>query len=137
MSTEYARRITKEILSKVNGQGKLAEQAIRTLITRDPKFLQSLVEPYLDGIILHAIERARKPQDRQTAASGTGAMPKVTRKPATASQAPAQKLSGKGMDGLMAAWAKSFEKDAPPAGRDSKKVSASHLAAIQALVKKK
>jgi hypothetical protein len=49
-----------EILQKTNGQVKLTESAIRTLIERDHAFVLGLVEPYLSGIIGHAIERARK-----------------------------------------------------------------------------
>jgi hypothetical protein len=49
-----------EILRKTDGQTKLTEQAIRQLITRDHDFLQGLVDPYISGIIAHAIERARK-----------------------------------------------------------------------------
>lgn len=134
MSTEYADRVTKEVLAKVNGQAKLAEQAIRTLISRDPKFLQSLVTPYLDGIILHAIERARKPHE----AAMAKAPPKRTAAPIQkAAPKQAAAIPAKGFDGLMAAWAKSFEKDAPPQTAGSKKVSATHLAAMQALIKKK
>lgn len=133
MSTEYADRLTKEILSKVNGQSKLAEQAMLTLVQRDPRFLQSLVTPYLGGIILHAIERAKKPNAKpMTAPQKQSDMPKVA-----ARKVAPQNIPAKGMDGLMAAWAKSFEKDAPPPSKDGKKVSQGHLNALQALIKKK
>lgn len=138
MSTEYSDRITKEILTKVNGQSKLAEQAMLTLVKRDPKFLLSLVDPYLGGIVLHAIERAKKPQtksassvrNQQTAMSKTSASKTSARKDSS------QNLSSKGMDGMMKAWAKSFEKDAPPSNLDGKKVSAAHIKALHALSKK-
>lgn len=134
MSTEYADRITKEILAKVNGQSKLAEQAMLTLVKRDPKFLQSLVEPYLSGIILHAIERVKKPASSASAPSATRtAMPKVERKPVSAPR----DIPAKGLDGMMKAWAKSFDKDAPPPSTDGKKVSANHIKALQAMIKKK
>ena len=133
MSTEYAERKTKEILIKVNGQAKLAEQAMRTLIQRDPAFLLSLVELYLSGIITHAIERARKPsglkEPKPAAATSAKVLPK---KPATA-----KAVTGNTMDSMMKAWAKSFEKDAPQANEPGKKVSANHLAAMHALIKKK
>lgn len=133
MSTEYADRITKEILAKVNGQSKLAEQAILTLVKRDPQFLLSLVDPYLNGIILHAIERAKKPTSASVAKTSKTALPKTLRKPV----ATPQNIPAKGLDGMMKAWAKSFEKDAPPPSKDGKKVSADHIKALQALVKKK
>lgn len=133
MSTEYSDRITKEILSKVNGQSKLAEQAMLTLVKRDPKFLLSLVDPYLNGIILHAIERAKKPLTKATASKQAAALPKTTVRKTAAPQ----NISSKGMDGMMKAWAKSFEKDAPPPNKDGKKVSAAHIKALQALTKKK
>ncbi len=134
MSTEYADRITKEILAKVNGQNKLAEQAMLTLIKRDPQFLQSLVEPYLNGIILHAIERVKKPASRTSApvAARSAAMPKVERKPAPAPR----DIPAKGLDGMMKVWAKSFDKDAPAPSADGKKVSANHIKALQAMIKK-
>jgi len=132
MSTEYSDRKTREILTKVNGQAKLAEQAIQALIQRDPAFLQSLVEPYINGIILHAIERNRKPAGVKEPKVAP-AMPKTT----TKRPAPAPQAVAKNLDSMMNAWAKSFEKDTPQPTPGGKKVSAKHLEAMQALIKKK
>lgn len=130
MSTEYSDRKTREILSKVNGQAKLAEQAMRALCERDPLFLQNLVEPYLNGIIAHAIDRARKPTGLKEP-KAAAPLPKKAAAPRQAKPLP----SG-GMGNLMQALAKSFEqntpKDQPPAG---KKVSQKHVDAMNALIK--
>jgi hypothetical protein len=133
MSTEYSDRKIKEILTKVNGQAKLAEQAITTLAQRDLQFLHSLVFPYLNGIISHGIERARKSTGVKEPAQSS-ALPKRTM-----SSKPMPKpapMSGNTMDNLMKAWAKGFEKDAP-AAPSTAAVSKSHLAAMNALIKKK
>lgn len=58
--TVNAQHKVQEIFQKSGGQSKVTETAIRTLIARDHTFLLGLVEPYLHGIIAHAIERARK-----------------------------------------------------------------------------
>jgi hypothetical protein len=130
MSTEYSDRKIREILSKTNGQGKLAEQAIAVLIQRDPGFLQDLVTPYLNGIILHAIERARKPTGLKEPKT-TAPLPK---KAATPKSAPP--VSTNTMDNLMKAWAKGFEQDEPPKP-GAKKVSQSHIDVLKSMVKKK
>lgn len=121
-------------MARVNGQGKLAEQAIATLMQRDPIFLQSLVAPYINGIVIHAIERARK----STGVKEPGpeiSLPKktvFTKKPLPAQAAP----SGNAMDNLMKAWAKGFEQNGAPAPATDK-VSSKHMEAMQALIKKK
>lgn len=131
MSTDYSDQKIREIMGKVNGQGKLAEQAIRTLITRDAVFLQSLVSPYLGGIVAHGIERARKQ---------TGM---VEPKPQPMPQAKAQAKSSPGvstsaMNGLMDALAKGFEKNSLPQKEATKTggVSKAHLDAIAAMAVK-
>lgn len=135
MSTEYSDLRIKEILSKVNGQGKLAEQAVIALTQRDAMFLQSLVTPFLGGIIAHSIERNRKqsgiavpPPIRQSP------LPKVAVKKPAAS---AKQLPTTSMDEMMKAWAKKFEQtenaEPVPAGQ---KVSQSHLDAMKALAVK-
>lgn len=136
MKAEQADRKIKEILSKTHGQGKLAEQAIRTLIERDHTFLLSLVEPYLDGIILHGIERARKMTGLKEPAASTQAKKVSTALPKTHAKQKAgpESFSGSAVDGLMKAWAKKFDADMPPEA-GSKKVSQKHLDALNALVK--
>jgi hypothetical protein len=132
MSTEYSDRKIKEIMSKVNGQGKLAEQAVTVLLQRDPVFLQSLVHPYLDGIILHAIERARKATGiKEPKASKE--LPKRTLASKPAAQKPS--VSNNTMDNLMKAWAKEFEDDAPQKP-GAPKVSQNHIDVLKSLVKK-
>lgn len=138
MSTEYSDRKIKEILARVNGQGKLAEQAIVTLVQRDPQFLLSLVHPYLSGIILHGIERARK-QPAGAAPSPVTRPQPLPKKTATAKAAP-KAVSGNTMDNLMKALAKGFDEqsDTPAAkGKTPGKVSQSHLDALQAMIKPK
>lgn len=134
MSTEQIDRKIKDILTKTHGQGKLAEQAIRTLVQKDHAFLLGLVEPYLSGIILHGIERARKGTGLKEPAAVPSApaktpMPKVAAKPK-----PSPEFSGSAVDGLMKAWAKKFEADAPTE-TSSKKVSQKHIDAMSALIK--
>ncbi|MDB5478299.1 MAG: hypothetical protein JWM96_794 [Alphaproteobacteria bacterium] len=139
MSTEYSDRKTREILAKVNGQGKLAEQAVIALTQRDPQFLQSLVAPYLNGIILHAIERVRKQSGSKDAPAVKIPAP-VARQPIPKKAVPAKPISSNGMDNMMQALAASFEKNsianaAPPA--DAGKVSQSHVEAMRALITRK
>lgn len=114
-------------MAKVNGQSKLAEQAIFALAQRDPLFLQSLVHPYLNGIVSHGIQRARKTTGIKEPALAPRSM--------NASKAAALKkvASGNLLDGLMKELAKGFETDQPA----SKKVSQNHINAIQSLIKKK
>jgi len=137
MTAEHADRKIKEILAKTHGQGKVAEQAIRTLIEKDHAFLLSLVQPYLNGIILHGIERARKatglkdPAATAKAAAKTAPLPKTAAKQKANAEAA---FSGSAVDGLMKAWAKKFESEAPQTN-EPKKVSQKHLDAMSALVK--
>lgn len=132
MTPEQADRKIKEILTKTHGQSKLAEQAIHQLIEKDHGFLLSLVQPYLNGIILHGIERARKSTGlREPAGPKTAApLPKTAAKPKAAPQ-----FSGNAVDGLMKAWAKKFENETPASEQGAKKVSQKHLDAMSALVK--
>lgn len=131
MTKEYAAQKTKEIMIKVQGQSKLAEQALLSLAQKDHAFLFSLVQPYLNGIITHAIERARGRSEspRKPEAATPKTAPK---RPATARPMPAT-----GMDNVMAAWAKSFEQGQAPQKAEGQKVSSEHLNAMQALIKKK
>ncbi len=127
-----ADRKIREILEKAKGQAKLTEQAVRTLIERDHKFLLELVTPYLDGIIAHSIDRARKGTGlaEPPAPKKPEPLPKVVKK----SKAPTKPASSGGLDGLLDAWAKKFETDEKPS--NGKKVSERHIDAIKALSKK-
>lgn len=126
MSTDYADRKVKDILTKANGQGKLAEQGIRTLIDKDHKFLLSLVTPYLDGVVAHAVERARKqtqlkePPVAKPAAKPKEKLPIKTIKPDASIS----------IDKLMKNWAEKFDSNTDG------KVSQNHMNAMNALVKK-
>jgi hypothetical protein len=122
----------RDILSKAKGQTKLTEQAVRTLIERDHKFLLELVTPYLDGIIAHSIDRARKATG--LAEPKIEPLPKTLRKSKPAPAPAAKPLPEGGLDSLLSAWAKKFDTDEKPA---SKKASAQHIDAIRALSKKK
>ena len=131
MSTEYSDRKIKEIMAKVNGQAKLAEQAVLALTQRDPQFLHSLVQPYLNGIILHGIERAKK----ATGIKEPAAQKEMQKKVIAARPAP-KPVSGNTMDNLMKALAKGLDQDTPkdaPGG----KVSQNHIDALKALIKPK
>ena len=61
ISTAILRRI-KEILSIAKNDEPQAERLILSLIERDPAFLRQLVDPYLKGIMVHAISIARNEQ---------------------------------------------------------------------------
>ena len=137
MSNAYSDNKIKDILTKVNGQGKLAEQAIATLAQRDLPFLHALVQPYLSGIISHAIERARKSTGIKE--SPIDLLPKkamTSKSPAPKSAVSNAAVSGNTMDNLMKAWAKGFEQDQPTAP-GSAKVSQNHIDVLKSLVKKK
>src|SRR4051812_20798505 len=110
MSTEYADRKVKDILTKAKGNAKLTEQAVLTLIGRDHKFLLSMTEPYLSGIIAHAIERGRKQGNVKTT------QPTPTAKTSPLLQKPkpktaARPISAEGsLDKALKAWAEGFDK---------------------------
>ncbi len=70
----------KEIITLTRGNRSQAERMIRETIARDPHFLRELVEPFLPGIIAHALARAAEP------AAGAG---------------PAAPLPAGGMDALL------------------------------------
>jgi len=132
MSTEYSDRKIKEIMAKVNGQAKLAEQAVMALIQRDPQFLQSLVTPYLNGIVSHGIERARKSTGIKEPAVAPQPLPKKVLAP----RPQLKPVAGNTMDNLMKALAKGFEEDAPKEASGNK-VSQNHIDALKAMIKPK
>ena len=133
MSHDVDRKI-KEILDRAKGQVKLTETAVRTLIERDPKFTLALVAPYLDGIIAHAIERARK-QIGTTEAAPQAKKPLAKTAPIKTKPISPAQTSGT-MDGLLNALARKF--DAEPAEKNASgtNVSDAHIQAMNALVKK-
>ena len=45
----------KEVLAIANGNRAEAERILKQLIEREPKFLRELVDPFLPGIIAHAL----------------------------------------------------------------------------------
>ena len=45
----------KEVLAMANGNRAEAERILKQLIEREPKFLRELVDPFLPGIIAHAL----------------------------------------------------------------------------------
>lgn len=132
MSTEYSDRKIKELLAKTNGQSKLAEQAIHTLAQRDLVFLHSLVQPYLNGIISHAIERAHKSTGIKKNVPSPLPRKAVPQPPVAASKL----MSGNAMDNLMKAWASKFETDEPQ-NTGCNKVSQNHIDVLKSLVKPK
>jgi hypothetical protein len=52
---ENARSRITEIVTRAGGDKRAADAAIRTLVKRDHAFLLDLVEPFLDGIVAHAL----------------------------------------------------------------------------------
>ncbi len=134
MTPEQSDRKIKEILTKTNGQSKLAEQAIRALTEKDHGFLLSLVQPYLGGIILHGIERARKLSGIKEPVATSKPAKEVLPKVAAKSKSAEPSFTGNALDGLMKAWAKRFD-DGKPAEVGSKNVSQKHMDAMNALVK--
>ncbi len=72
---ERTRKRVAEITAMAKGNRHQADRLIRAQIDRDPQFLRDLVEPFLDGIVAHALAGAAprsvpKPQARQLSASG-------------------------------------------------------------------
>lgn len=130
MSTEYSDRKIKEIMAKVNGQAKLAEQAVLALAQRDPQFLFSLVQPYLNGIVSHGIDRARKSTGIKEPT--VQELPKKT----ASSKASPKPVSGNTMDNLMKALAKGFDQDTPKQNAGTK-VSQNHIDVLKSMVKPK
>ncbi len=133
MTTEYADRKIKDILTKAKGNGKLTEQAVMTLIERDHKFLLSLTQPYLSGVVAHAIGRGRKQTNIKEPAPTLIKTPTKAKTPAVKPM-PVRNVPRGSIDKALDAWAKKFETtDEKPA---AKKVSQKHLDAMSALVKK-
>jgi hypothetical protein len=137
MSTEYADRKVKDILTKAKGNAKLTEQAILTLIERDQKFLLSLTEPYLSGIIAHAIERGRKQANiKLTQPAPLKPSPLLTKTPK--GKVAVKPLAESSLDKALKVWAEGFDKteikDRP---KTNSKVSQKHMDAMNALVSKK
>ncbi len=121
-----------EILQKTNGQVKLTESAIRTLIERDHAFVLGLVEPYLSGIIGHAIERARKlPPARVPIEFGdkTEPLPKKIIKPKAK-----KTTENDALGGVLDALAQKFS--ATQNQKRPEKASQQHVDSMQALAKK-
>ena len=136
MSTEYADRKVKDILTKAKGNAKLTEQAVLTLIERDQKFLLSLTEPYLSGIIAHAIERGRKQANIKTTTIPAPKTSPLLQKPAKSkTKAPSTEGS---LDKALKAWAEGFDKtESKEKPKTTGKVSQKHMDAMNALVSKK
>ena len=129
MSANAQHRIH-EILHKSGGQVKVTETAVRALAARDHTFLLALVEPYLHGIIAHAIERARKePPRRPPLTRDLEPLPKKTVK------AKNKSVSADVLKGVLDTMAERFSEDAPPAVK-TKQASAAHIQSMQALAKK-
>jgi hypothetical protein len=132
MKNAQSHHKVQEILQKTNGQVKTAEAAIRTLIERDHTFLLGLVEPYLSGIIGHAIERARKlPPARMPLDFGDKAepLPKKIIKPRT-KKMPENDALGNVLDAMAQKFSASQGQKKP------EKASAQHVTSLQALATK-
>ncbi len=56
MSSSPSSRV-REIVVQARGNRSHAERLIRDAIAHDPQFLRQLVEPFLPGIIAHALSR--------------------------------------------------------------------------------
>ena len=91
MSTSSSRRGAaddrlREIIAQARGDRAEAERLLKIAIDRDPVFLRGLVEPFLPGIIAHALSR-------------------ITPQPASPVQGTPAPLGGAGMDSLLRAMA--------------------------------
>lgn len=124
------------ILAKSGGQIKVAEQAVRNLAAGDHAFLLGLVEPYLNGIIAHALERARK--DKPILSAGRPSMarhfdqlPKKVRPASPKTKAVSKDVLGEVMNVL----AQNFTVDEAKV-QPAVKASDKHVNTLKALAKK-
>ena len=61
MLSSTVKNRVKEVLSLANGNQTEAQRILYQLIDREPKFLRELVEPFLPGIISHALGGNTRP----------------------------------------------------------------------------
>lgn len=134
---KYALEASKAALRKAGGNKKQAELILRQQVAKDPDLLLGLSEPYLNGILSHALQRAAKglplsDQPVQEKVKKPEPLPKqhirdIRRKK------PTKHIPKKGMDGLIKALAGTVEKkdkNAPKA-----KASQAHIDAITQMAK--
>jgi hypothetical protein len=103
----------KEVLAIANGNKAEAARILKQLIEREPKFLRELVDPFLPGIIAHAL-------------GGGGA-----RAPSPAQNQPPKKLDPAQLSDVMKTLGKQLGESEPEARPAA---SANHANALQAMM---
>jgi len=90
MSSSYADRKLDQALAETGGSPTAARRLVLSWASRDPKLLQELVQPFLGGIIGHAVDRA------------------IREAPRRAAPRPAGDLGGSALDGVIRALGANF-----------------------------
>jgi hypothetical protein len=72
MSSSYAERKLEQALLECGGSPSVARRLVMSWASKDPRLLQELAQPFLTGIVGHAVDRAikRLPKGRPQAAPG-------------------------------------------------------------------
>ena len=130
---KHALNEIKNALTRSGGNAKQAESLIREQIKKDPTLLFGLTEPYLGGILTHAIQRAAKGMpisDVPDTSEKTKPLPKTPLSKIRPTKP--KPISRGGMDGLVKALAGNVGKDGK---QEKKKPSQAHVDAIKQMAK--
>jgi hypothetical protein len=119
MSSSYAERKLVEAIAEAGGSPTAARRLVLAWAARDPRLLQELTQPFLTGIVGHAVDRAIR------------TMPKV-RKPQ-----PAGSLGASALDGVIRALSENFAHSDRPQAEEAARpaASAAHADVIRGLAK--
>ncbi|HLG87800.1 MAG TPA: hypothetical protein VKZ79_11470 [Alphaproteobacteria bacterium] len=84
MSSSYAERKLEQALLECGGSPSVARRLVMGWASKDPRLLQELAQPFLTGIVGHAVDRAikRQPKGRpqpKPGALGTAALDGIIR----------------------------------------------------------
>jgi hypothetical protein len=112
MLSSSAQTRIKEVLGIAKGNRAEAERILKQLIDREPKFLRELVDPFLPGIIAHAL--------------GGGAM-----RPVGVSERAPKKLDTSQLSDVMKTLGKQLGESSP---ETRPAASANHTNALQAMM---
>lgn len=133
---KYALELSKNALRKAGGNTKQAEAILREQLKRDPDLLLGLAEPYLNGILTHALQRAAKglplsDQPAKEVVKKQEALPKT--KLSDIQRSTNKPLPKQGMDGLIKALAGTMDKKDKSGA--TAKPSQAHIDAINQMAK--
>jgi hypothetical protein len=137
MGWSYVSQRITEALNKVDQNPTQVKKLLATLIVEDPRFLIELTKPHIDGILSHAINRCLH---EDTTEDGKSAGLKDTNSGSIVSQESdlAQELVRILGDTPVGTHANAeFGRENEFARLPKKPVSASHIKAIEAIVKKR